>query len=348
MSFQLRGIDLELNSGKYSANVFSKTYDFGVLSVILEIPLSNLDFESLERLSALFEERSDELDRTCKNQLNAVTAKVRGSGTLKELIEITPTKAEISDIEAVHEADYIQQVQNARPGYFDPDTFFSAGTLDASLYAAGAICNAIDRCKKGELDSAFCAVRPPGHHAEAGRAMGFCFFNSVAVGARYAQKLGYDKVFIADFDVHHGNGTEHMFYDDDTVYYFSTHQYPHYPSTGSEKDTGRGNGKGFNYNIPMSHGSGDKQYMDAYNDILHGVVRTFDPDIFLVSAGYDIHSRDPLAGIKVTNEGIKSIVNGILTSKKDIPYVFTLEGGYDLDALGDSVVITLQEMLDAR
>ncbi len=282
-----------------------------------------------------------------KERLNAITAKVRASGVLKELIQIAPAKAEISDIEAVHEAGYINRVQNARPGYFDPDTFFSAGTLEASLYAAGAICGAVRKCRDGELDGAFCAVRPPGHHAEPNRAMGFCFFNNVAVGARYAQKLGYKKVFIADFDVHHGNGTEHMFYDDDTVYYFSTHQYPHYPGTGSENDTGVGKGKGFNYNIPMSHGSGDRQYMEAYNDILHDVVRTFDPDIVLVSAGYDIHTRDPLAGIRVSNEGIKSIVKGILTSKKGIPCVFTLEGGYDLEALGDSVVITLKEMLAA-
>ncbi|UCG77313.1 MAG: histone deacetylase [Nitrospirota bacterium] len=282
-----------------------------------------------------------------KERLNAIIAKVRGAGLWEKLDHIPPQMAETSHIEAVHHPDYVKRVMDASPGYFDPDTFFSAGTLKASLYAAGSIIEGINACHAGSIDSAFCAVRPPGHHAEADRAMGFCFFNNVAVGARYAQGLGYEKVFITDFDVHHGNATEHMFYDDDTVFYFSTHQYPHYPGTGSEKDTGRGKGKGFNYNIPMGHGSGDKQYMEAYNDILHDIVNKFDPDIFLVSAGYDLHANDPLAGIKVSDEGIRSIVKGILTSKNDIPYIFTLEGGYDLNALGDSVVITLEEMLSA-
>lgn len=280
-----------------------------------------------------------------KERLSAVLAKVRASGLWDTLEHIAPVQADISDIEAVHSPDYVKNIQNARPGYLDPDTFFSAGTLEASLFAAGAINEAIKSCHDRKIDRAFCAVRPPGHHAEANRAMGFCIFNNVAVGARYGQKLGYEKVFIADFDVHHGNGTEHMFFDDDTVFYFSTHQYPHYPGTGSERETGTGKGEGFTCNIPMSQGSGDKKYMEAYHDILHGLIDKFDPDIFLVSAGYDMHVKDPLAGISVSDEGIRSIVKGILTSKKDIPYIFTLEGGYDLQALGDSVVITLEEMM---
>lgn len=281
-----------------------------------------------------------------RERLNAIITKVRESGLWNSLEHIAPIRADIADIEAVHDNDYIKGIMNARPGYLDPDTFFSAGTLEASLFAAGAMIEAIKSCHTGTVDRAFCAVRPPGHHAEASRAMGFCIFNNVAVGARYAQKLGYRKVFIADFDVHHGNGTEHIFYDDDTVYYFSTHQYPHYPGTGSERETGKGKGKGFTYNIPMAHGSGDKDFIFAYHDILHPLIDKFDPDIFLVSAGYDIHAGDPLAGIKVSDEGVRSIVKGILTSKRNIPYVFTLEGGYDLRALGDSVVITLQEMME--
>lgn len=281
-----------------------------------------------------------------QERLNALVAKVRASGLWDKLEHIPPQKAELSDVEAVHTPDYVAMLQNARPGNLDPDTYFSANSYKAALFAAGAVNEAVKSCYEGKVDSAFCAVRPPGHHAEAGRAMGFCLFNNVAVGARYAQKLGYRKVFIADIDVHHGNGTEHMFYDDDTVFYFSTHQYPHYPGTGSERETGKGKGEGFTYNIPMSQGSGDKQYMEAYNDILHGLIDKFDPDIFLVSAGYDLHANDPLAGISVSDEGIRSIVKGILTSKKDIPYVFTLEGGYDLQALGDSVVITLETMME--
>jgi acetoin utilization deacetylase AcuC-like enzyme len=214
----------------------------------------------------------------------------------------------------------------------------------AALYAAGEILEAIDGCKSGNLERAFCAVRPPGHHAEANRAMGFCIFNNVAVGARYAQKSGYAKVFIVDFDVHHGNGTQHIFEEDPTVFYFSTHQYPPV-QTGNDSERGTGKGAGFSYNIPMHYGAGDKDYFAAYQDILPGLVNKFDPDIILVSAGYDLHARDPLAGLRVTNEGIRNIVRGILTSKKNIPHIFCLEGGYNLTSLSESVLISLEELL---
>jgi acetoin utilization deacetylase AcuC-like enzyme len=210
------------------------------------------------------------------------------------------------------------------------------------------VIEAVDRCRSGEIDRSFCAVRPPGHHAEADRAMGFCIFNNVAIGARHAQKAGFKKVFIVDIDVHHGNGTQHIFEADDTVFYFSTHQYPHYPGTGSDAERGREKGLGFTYNVPMRHGSGDKDYFHAYQDILPGLVARFDPDIVLVSAGYDLHVNDPLAGLRVTNEGIKNIVRSIVTSKKGMPYIFCLEGGYDLSSLSESVLITIQELLNCE
>jgi acetoin utilization deacetylase AcuC-like enzyme len=233
-------------------------------------------------------------------------------------------------------------------GYYDPDTYVSPRSVETALYAAGAVIEAVDRCKSGEIDRAFCAVRPPGHHAEADRAMGFCIFNNVAVGARHAQKAGYKKVFIIDIDVHHGNGTQHIFEADDTVFYFSTHQYPHYPGTGGDTERGREKGKGFTYNMPMRLGSGDKDYFHAYQDILPGLVERFDPDIVLVSAGYDLHVNDPLAGLRVTNEGIKNIVRSIVTSKKRMPYIFCLEGGYNLSSLSESVLITIQELLNCE
>ncbi|NOZ25325.1 MAG: histone deacetylase, partial [Nitrospirae bacterium] len=156
---------------------------------------------------------------------------------------------------------------------------------------------------------------------------------------------GYKRVFIIDFDVHHGNGTEHIFYEDDTVFYFSTHQYPHYPGTGGGQERGAGRGEGFTYNMPLPSGTGDEEYTRIYTDLLEDLVSSFGPDMILVSAGYDIHARDPLAGMQVTDEGIRNIVRGILAASGDIPAVFTLEGGYDLAALGDSVSITIGEML---
>lgn len=229
-------------------------------------------------------------------------------------------------------------------GYADPDTYVSEGSLEAALHAAGAVLEAVDRVEKGEIDRAFCAVRPPGHHAEADRAMGFCIFNNISVGARHAQRAGFRKVFIVDFDVHHGNGTQHIFEEDDTVFYFSTHQYPHYPGTGSQGEKGRGKGLGATANYPMPSGSGDREYFLIYHDILPGLIRDFAPDIIMVSAGYDLLSGDPLASTRISGEGIRDIVEGILSARQ-VPAVFSLEGGYNLRELADSVLLTLRVLL---
>ncbi|MBF0337720.1 MAG: histone deacetylase [Nitrospirae bacterium] len=281
-----------------------------------------------------------------RERLVAIMSKLRGSDVWSQLIAMSPEKASFEDIEAIHDKHYIEKVKNIGHGYLDADTYMSENTHEAALYAAGAIITAIRACKSGEIERAFCAVRPPGHHAEADRGMGFCVYNNVAIGARFAQKLGYAKVFVIDFDVHHGNGTQHSFYGDDSVFYFSTHQYPHYPGTGSTSETGSGKGKGYTYNIPMNYGAGDKQMHEAYHDKLYKQVSAFSPDIILVSAGYDIHKDDPLAGFMVTDDGIRDIVRGILTAKADIPVVFTMEGGYDLDAISDGVLISVRELLN--
>jgi acetoin utilization deacetylase AcuC-like enzyme len=275
---------------------------------------------------------------------------LKNSDDWNNLIHIKPRRADDEDILKVHTKDYFDIIRNFT-GFFDSDTYISENSLEAARFAAGAVIEAVDRCKKGEIDRAFCAVRPPGHHAEADRAMGFCIFNNIAVGARYAQKIGYNKVFIIDFDVHHGNGTQHIFEKDDTVFYFSTHQYPHYPGTGGDTERGKDKGEGFTYNITMPYGSGDKDYFYAYRDILPRLIKNFRPDIILVSAGYDILVSDPLSGIKVTNEGLRSIVRGILLKRTttylpSLPYVFALEGGYDLEALSESVLRTIKELLE--
>jgi acetoin utilization deacetylase AcuC-like enzyme len=280
-------------------------------------------------------------------RLLAIIRTLKQSEIWGKLIRLKPRKAEKRDILSVHTDSYIEKIMKFT-GYFDPDTYISKNSVEAALYASGAVIEAVEGCRTGNIDRAFCAVRPPGHHAETNRAMGFCIFNNIAVGARYAQQSGFRKVFVIDFDVHHGNGTQHIFEEDDTVFYFSTHQYPHYPGTGSDAERGKGRGNGFTYNIPMHYGSGDKDYFQAYQDILPGLVGSFGPDIVLVSAGYDLHAADPLAGIRVTDEGIKNIVRGILSSRINIPYIFCLEGGYNLDALSGSVLLTLEEMLSCE
>lgn len=282
-----------------------------------------------------------------KERLIAITEALRKKGLWDKLVHLKPRRAEKSDVLRVHTSSYYDKVVRFT-GYFDADTYISDHSVEAALFAVGAVLEAVDSCRSGRIDRAFCAVRPPGHHAEPNRAMGFCIFNNVAAGARYAQKIGYKRVFIADFDVHHGNGTQHIFEEDDSVFYFSTHQYPHYPGTGNGFEKGRGRGEGYTYNIPMHAGSGDKDYMAAYGDILPGLVDDFSADIVLVSAGYDLHSRDPLAGIMVSNEGIRSIVRSILLAAEGKPCIFCLEGGYNLASLGDSVTITLEEMLNTE
>jgi acetoin utilization deacetylase AcuC-like enzyme len=278
-------------------------------------------------------------------RLQAIWQALKERNLWQELEHIEPVKAEDQDITEVHTPEYLTTIKRATAGYLDPDTYFSEGSLEAALYAVGAVKKAIELAKEGVITRAFLALRPPGHHATPSRAMGFCIFNNVAIGAKLAQKAGFQRVFIVDFDVHHGNGTEEAFYEDDTVYYFSTHQYPHYPGTGDTHSRGRGRGEGYTYNIPMSAGAGDREFFTAYQDILPGLVERFSPDIILVSAGYDLRAEDPLGSLRVTREGISQIVMGILQSRPGVPVLFCLEGGYDLEALGDSVATTVEQML---
>lgn len=280
-----------------------------------------------------------------KHRLKHIINELKNSGIWEKLIHIKPRLASFEEIALVHSRNYIEKVSTFGTGYLDPDTYVSKDSVEAARYAVGAMLESVDKCTEGVINRAFCAVRPPGHHAEVSRGMGFCIFNNIALGARYAQQKGYKKVFIIDFDVHHGNGTQHIFEDDDTVFFFSTHQYPYYPGTGGEREKGSGKGYGFTHNVPMHGGSGDKDYLFVYQDLLPGAVSGFNPDIILVSSGYDLHMRDPLASMRITNEGLRSIVKAILgTSEK--PIIFTLEGGYDMVALSEGVRLTLEEMLN--
>ncbi len=262
------------------------------------------------------------------------------------LVLKSPLSASEHILELVHSSEHIEMIKNicAYGGSIDSDTVCSSDSFDAARMAVGAGIVALDGIKSGEFERAFCAVRPPGHHARPAQAMGFCLFNNIAIAARYAQSIGYEKVMIIDFDVHHGNGTQDTFYEDNSVFYFSSHQAYIFPGTGAESDIGEGKGSGYTANFPMMAGSTDNELLDIYKNDLPPCVNDFNPDIILVSAGYDLHESDPLAQLNITTEGIRSIVRLILNSA-DVPFVFFLEGGYNVNTLGENVKVTLKEMM---
>ena len=230
----------------------------------------------------------------------------------------------------------------------DPDTTTSARSYDAACLAAGAVVEGTRLLMKGEIDNCFALVRPPGHHAEADRGMGFCLFNNIAIGAHYAiQNLNVDRVMIVDWDLHHGNGTQHSFYNTDQVLYFSTHQYPYYPGTGSLSETGKDKGEGFTINVPLPGGQDDFAFASIFNDILSPIARQYKPDLIMISAGFDIYIADPLGGMKVTDKGfayMTEILQDLADEICDGRLLATLEGGYDLNGLCDGVMAALSEM----
>jgi acetoin utilization deacetylase AcuC-like enzyme len=266
-------------------------------------------------------------------------------------MDVPVRMAEREELLMIHSQDYVD-ILEATDGksstYLDPDTQTSSGSYKAALLAAGGLCEAISMVDSGELENAFALIRPPGHHAEKSRAMGFCLFNNVAIGARYAQEnLGLDRILIADWDLHHGNGTQHVFEDDPSILYFSTHQYPYYPGTGSYVEVGTGKGEGFTVNVPLSTGYGDGEFLTIFERILRPVALEFDPDIILVSAGFDIFKGDPLGGMNVTPNGFAGLTGSIMDIADeccDGKVIITLEGGYHIQGQSDSVKAVLKEL----
>ena len=258
----------------------------------------------------------------------------------KNLIWKKPNKFENSFLIKTHTPNYIDQVNKSFPkkgyNFLDGDTVVSPGSKDASKDAVGSIITAIDGVQKNEFKNAFCAVRPPGHHAEKEKAMGFCIYNNVAVGANYLiEKYKYNKIAIIDFDVHHGNGTQNIFYDNKKVLFISTHQYPYYPGSGSEKEKGDFNNV---LNIPLEAGTSAEMYLNAYENVLNKV-REFKPEFLLFSAGFDAHIDDPLAQLQLSSEDFYKITKRTLEISKSFcngNVVSILEGGYDLKALQES------------
>jgi acetoin utilization deacetylase AcuC-like enzyme len=256
-------------------------------------------------------------------------------------------------ITTVHRPAYykslFQKIPKEGLNHLDPDTPLSTLSWEAAQMAVSGVLTAIDAVMAGQLRNAFCAVRPPGHHAESNRAMGFCLFNNVAIGARYLQRHHRcERVFILDWDVHYGNGTQNSFYADPSVFYFSTHQYPFYPGTGSEEERGIDDGEGFTVNCPLTAGAGDKEMLRRLNKELSDAISQFKPDFILISAGFDAHRDDPLAQLCVTDDGfaeMTQIVKGLAETYCRGRVVSCLEGGYNLSALARSVGRHLEVLL---
>ncbi len=268
----------------------------------------------------------------------------------KDLVWKKPSKFDRSLLEITHSSDYINFVEKSFPekglSFLDGDTIVSPGSKDATSDAVGSIITAIDGVQNKNFNNAFCAVRPPGHHAEKNKAMGFCIYNNVAVGANYLiNKYKLKKVAIIDFDVHHGNGTQDIFYDNEKVIYISTHQYPYYPGSGTNDEKGKHNNI---LNIPLPAGTTSEEYLNAYEFVLKKI-KEFKPEFILLSAGFDAHKDDPLAQLQLESKDFYSITKRTLELSKqycDGKVVSILEGGYDLLALQESTEMHVKALLE--
>jgi acetoin utilization deacetylase AcuC-like enzyme len=286
-------------------------------------------------------------------RLTAIVAHLEKTGLMDSLTRVEAAPARTEWLVQVHDPEYIAEVEQAckegKPWLHSTDTPISTQSYQVALLAAGGVLSAVDAVMEGSIRNAFCAIRPPGHHALKDKAMGFCLFNNVAIATRYVQKKhALARVLIVDWDVHHGNGTQATFYEDPSVLYFSIHQYPYYPGTGAQTDTGAGPGQGYTLNAPLPAGSGDEEYVRVFKEVLRPKALEFHPDFVFVSAGFDAHEADPLASMKVTAEGygaLTRIVRSIAAECCDGRLVSVLEGGYDAEALGKSVEAHIRALL---
>ncbi len=288
-------------------------------------------------------------------RLKAILERLQSGGQWTRLRHLPARDATRDEIAAIHDPLYVDSLaaRCASERVFEPgpDTVASAGTYAAACRAAGAVLSAIDAVLDGRAANAFCAVRPPGHHAERDHAMGFCFFNNVAIGAAYARRHGIDRVAIIDWDVHHGNGTQHAFEGDPSVLYVSLHQYPLYPKdSGRRDDRGTGAGEGFTLNLPMAAGATDAEYDRTFREEIRPAVSRFRPQFILVSAGFDGHRDDPLGGILLTEDGFANMTQHVCALASEHArgrVVSVLEGGYNPRALAASVAAHVDVLISA-
>jgi acetoin utilization deacetylase AcuC-like enzyme len=284
-------------------------------------------------------------------RLDAVRRGLRQGGLEREIVPLAPRPATREELLRVHTASHVDRVAAAdgRRVRFDADTAMGPRSYAAAVRAAGAVADAVERVLDGALDRAFCGVRPPGHHATPDRAMGFCLLNNLAVGVSAALARGLKRVAVIDFDVHHGNGTQEAFYRDGRVLFVSSHQFPFYPGTGDLDEVGEGEGRGFTVNLPMPAGLGDGEYRRAYRELVEPIGRAFDPELVLVSAGFDTHRDDPLGGMTMSPAGFAELMDVCLAVAEGAArgrLVAALEGGYDLDGIADSTAAVVGRLLD--
>lgn len=271
------------------------------------------------------------------------------------LQRLSPRLASADEITLVHGVGHFESVAGTRGvarAAFDADTPVSAESFDIACLAAGGLLTLIDEVMEGRLANGFAMVRPPGHHAERDRAMGFCLFNNAAVGAAYLRcRYGLDRVLVMDWDVHHGNGTQHSFFGDPGVMYMSTHRYPFYPGTGGLDEVGIGDGTGYTINVPFPGGFGDAEYAEAFESIIVPIAEMYEPQFVLISAGFDPHARDPLGGMRVTEAGFARMARSLIDVAARCSQgrcVAVLEGGYDLTAIRDSSAAVLAQLMDPK
>ncbi len=289
-----------------------------------------------------------------RQRLTAIIERLKTAGLWDLLLHLQAQPAPREAITAVHTAEYVDQLRLACASgkLFKPDegTVGSPGTYDAARMAAGAVLTALEAVMQGKACNAFCAVRPPGHHALPDQAMGFCFFNNVAIGARYLQReCGLHKIAILDWDIHHGNGTQQAFYNDSSVFYFSIHQEGLYPHSGRSTETGEGPGRGFTLNVPMPAGASDSDYQKAFLTLLDPALARFHPEFILISAGFDGHRDDNLSSAALTEKGFAGLTRHVMNLADQYcggRLVSVLEGGYSLSGLTASVEAHVRTLLN--
>lgn len=288
-------------------------------------------------------------------RLAAIYGMLDESGLMEKLVLIEPRSCSEEELQYIHDASYIERVKSTagrQRVMLDPDTQTSPLSWEVSRLAVGGLLNAVDGVVEGRADNAFALIRPPGHHAERNRAMGFCLFNNVAIAAEHLKRRHeMERIAIVDWDLHHGNATQHSFYGDPGVLYFSTHQYPYYPGTGSLNEVGSGEGEGYTVNVPLRPGPGDEEYVEIFKQILAPIVLDYKPQMILVSAGFDIYYQDPLGGMNVTPGGFAMLTKVIMELAEECcggRFAITLEGGYHLDGLRSSVRAVLLTMLGEK